>query len=73
MQEARTFKEQWVSKLIPLLTGEALAAYTYNVPRDAIASYPGLKEERLKLSGMSIERCQHEFEGCRGDTLILGK
>ena len=61
MQEAGIGKEQWPSRLIPLLTGKALAAYTYNVPRDAIASYPCFKEELLKSLGMSIERCKHEF------------
>ena len=61
MQETGISKEQWPSRLIPLLTGKALAAYTYNVPRDVIASYPYFKEELLKSLGMSIERCQHKF------------
>ena len=61
MQEAGIGKEQWPSRLIPLLRGEALAAYIYNVPRDAIASYACFKEELLKLLGISIERCKHEF------------
>ena len=61
MQENGIGKEQCPSRLIPLLTGQALAAYNYNIPRDAIASYPSFKEERLKLLGMSIERSQHKF------------
>ena len=45
MQEAGIGKDQWPSRLILLLTGKALAAYTYNVPRGAISSYQCFKEE----------------------------
>ena len=52
---------EWHTRLVPLLSGRSLDAYSKYVPREATGNYPALKDGLLKALGISKERCQREF------------
>ena len=53
--------DEWHTRLVPLLSGRSLDAYSKYVPREATGTYPALKDALLKALGISEELCQREF------------
>ena len=54
-------KDEWASRLIPLLTGIASTAYTTSVLEEAKVDYDLLKMALLKALGRSKEACKREL------------
>ena len=61
MTDAGIPTAEWPSRLIPLLTGKVLSAYTNNVPRSVTKAYPTLKDALLNAMGLSKEPCMREY------------
>ena len=61
MTDAGIPTAEWPSRLIPLLTGNVLLAYTNNIPRSAAKVYPILKDALLNAMGLSKECCMREY------------
>ena len=61
MQEAAIPSEEWASRLIPLLTGKALTAYSNHVSVTATSDYETLKTALLDAMGLSLNHCRRLF------------
>lgn len=61
MAEAKIPKHEWASRLVPLLTGKALSAYSSHVPPAAASDYQSLKEAMLEAMGLSRNHCRRAF------------
>lgn len=73
MKVAGVPPEDWLNRLVPLLSEGALSAYTSNVSEEARENYPALKEALLTALGMSKEACEREFWSMQsklGESLI---
>ena len=61
MAEAGIPKKEWPKRLVPLLTGKALVAYSSHVPPAATNQYDNLKEAMLEAMGFSLSHCRRAF------------
>ena len=52
---------EWPSRLLPLLTGKVISAYTNNVPRPTAEANPTLKDALLNDMGLSKECCMYNY------------
>lgn len=61
MTRAKIPQEEWIDRLIPLLTGKAMQTYTAHVAPEAKSSYTSLKEAMMNAMGRSKEACVRAF------------
>ena len=62
MVDAAIQKRDWITRLVPLLTGKALVAYSNYVLFDAFNNYETMKEAMLEAPGLSINHCRRILE-----------
>ena len=61
LSDAKIPREEWLTHLESMLTGEALENYTINLTERHRADYETAKNALLELSGFSLNKCADNF------------
>ena len=61
LSDAKIPREEWLTHLESMLTGEALENYTINLTERHRGDYETAKDELLELSGFSLNKCADKF------------